>query len=168
MGNPVIFRQRRPGKNEKPFYLLKFRSMADLRDEKGNLLSDEKRILPLGKFLRKTSLDELPQFWNVLKGDMSFIGPRPLLERYLPYYTQEEKMRHSVRPGISGLAQVKGRNCISWNDKLALDIEYVKNVNFINDLKIALLTIKGILFAKGVEVVSSENFLDEERKNSLK
>lgn len=167
MGSPVIFSQTRPGLNEKPFNIYKFRSMSEKRDKDGNLLSDRERITPLGKFLRKTSLDEIPQFFNVLKGDMSFIGPRPLLTQYLPYYTREEKLRHSVRPGVTGLAQAKGRNTISWDSKLALDVEYVKTLSFFNDLKIALLTIGKVLARSEVIAVPVEKYLDDERRQKM-
>ncbi len=164
MGSPTVFRQERPGFNEKIFTVMKFRSMNSKRGEDGKLLPDAQRITPLGKFLRKSSLDELPQLFNVLKGDMSFVGPRPLLPRYLPYYTEEEKLRHSVRPGITGLAQVNGRNAISWDRKLAYDVEYVKNISFLNDLKILLLTAKKVLFGNDINVVPTGDFLDVERK----
>ena len=164
MGSPTVFRQKRPGLNEKIFTVMKFRSMNSKRGEDGELLPDEQRITTLGKFLRKSSLDELPQLFNVLRGDMSFVGPRPLLPRYLPYYTEEEKLRHSVRPGITGLAQVNGRNAISWDKKLAYDVEYVKNISFLNDLKILLLTAKKVLFGSDINVVPMGDFLDVERK----
>lgn len=167
MGSPVIFSQTRPGLNEKPFNIYKFRSMSEKRDKDGNLLPDRERITPLGKFLRKTSLDEIPQFFNVLKGDMSFIGPRPLLTQYLPYYTREEKLRHSVRPGVTGLAQAKGRNTISWDSKLALDVEYVKTLSFFNDVKIALLTIGKVLARSEVIAVPVEKYLDDERRQKM-
>lgn len=167
MGSPVIFSQTRPGLNEKPFNIYKFRSMNEKRDKDGNLLPDRERITPLGKFLRKTSLDEIPQFFNVLKGDMSFIGPRPLLTQYLPYYTREEKLRHSVRPGVTGLAQAKGRNTISWDSKLAMDVEYVKTLSFFNDLKIALLTIGKVLARSEVIAVPVEKYLDDERRQKM-
>lgn len=167
MGSPVIFSQTRPGLNEKPFNIYKFRSMTQKRDKDGNLLPDRERITILGKFLRKTSLDEIPQFFNVLKGDMSFIGPRPLLTQYLPYYTQEEKLRHSVRPGVTGLAQAKGRNTISWDSKLALDVEYVKTLSFFNDVKIALLTIGKVLARSEVIAVPVEKYLDDERRRKM-
>lgn len=164
MGSPAIFKQARPGRDEKIFYIMKFRTMDNAKDSFGNLLSDEARLTPLGKFLRKTSLDEIPQLLNVFKGEMSFIGPRPLLPQYLPYYTEEEKLRHSVRPGISGLAQVSGRNCISWDEKLAFDVKYVKNVSFLSDLKIAVLTVKKVLFCDGAKSVPNEKPLDKERE----
>lgn len=164
MGSPTLFRQERPGLNEKIFTVMKFRSMNSKRGKDGELLPDEQRITALGKFLRKSSLDELPQLFNVLRGDMSFVGPRPLLPRYLPYYTPEEKLRHSVRPGITGLAQVNGRNAISWDKKLAYDVEYVKNVTFLNDLKILLLTAKKVIFGSDISVVPTGDFLDVERE----
>lgn len=164
MGSPTVFRQKRPGLNEKIFTVMKFRSMNSKRGEDGKLLPDEQRITTLGKFLRKSSLDELPQLFNVLRGDMSFVGPRPLLPRYLPYYTEEEKLRHRVRPGITGLAQVNGRNAISWDKKLAYDVEYVKNISFLNDLKILLLTAKKVICRSDINVVPMGDFLDLERK----
>ena len=142
IGQPAIFRQKRPGKNEKKFTMYKFRTMTNKKDEDGNLLPDELRLTKLGKFLRKTSLDEIPEFINILKGDMSFVGPRPLLVEYLPYYTEEEHHRHDVRPGLTGLAQVNGRNNLDWNDKFQKDLEYVNNITFINDVKIIIDTIK--------------------------
>ena len=163
MGSPAIFKQARPGRDEKIFYIMKFRTMDNSKDSFGNLLPDEVRLTPLGKFLRKTSLDEIPPLLNVFKGEMSFIGPRPLLPQYLPHYTKEEKLRHSVRPGISGLAQVSGRNCISWDEKLAFDVKYVKNVSFLSDLKIAVLTLKKVLRCEGVNCVPNERSLCEER-----
>ena len=138
--------------------------MNSAKDKDGNLLPDKDRITNLGIFLRKTSLDEIPQFFNVLKGDMSFIGPRPLLPRYVPYYTKREKLRHTIRPGITGLAQVNGRNCIKWDDKLEFDVKYVENLSFLLDVNIVLQTIKKVLMRKGVEAVSSEQFLDIERQ----
>lgn len=164
MGSPTVFRQKRPGLNEKIFTVMKFRSMNSKRGEDGELLPDEQRITTLGKFLRKSSLDELPQLFNVLRGDMSFVGPRPLVPQYLPYYTDEEKLRHSVRPGITGLAQVNGRNAISWDRKLAYDVEYVKNISFLNDLKILFLTAKKVLSSSGVQAVNHEESLNIERE----
>lgn len=156
MGSPVFFRQARPGLGRKIFYVMKFRSMDSRRGPDGKLLPDAERLTKLGAFLRKTSLDEIPQFFCVLKGDMSFIGPRPLLPKYLPYYTPEEDRRHEVRPGISGLAQVSGRNCISWNEKLALDARYAGNVTFWGDVKIALKTVVKTLASSGVRVGAEE------------
>src|SRR5690554_872712 len=131
LGSPVLFRQIRPGKDGKPFEMIKFRTMRDAYDEQGNPLPDSERITPFGSFLRSSSLDELPELWNVFKGDMSLVGPRPLLMEYLDYYTEEEKLRHTVRPGLTGLAQVTGRNATTWDDRLAYDVEYVKTRTFI-------------------------------------
>jgi len=150
MGPPVIFSQVRPGLHGKPFVMYKFRTMLDLYDEKGNLLPDEMRITKLGKFLRRSSLDEIPEFWNVLKGDMSLVGPRPLLMEYLPLYTKEQARRHEVKPGITGWAQVNGRNAISWEEKFKLDVWYVDNVNIWMDLKILLLTLLKVLRREGI------------------
>lgn len=150
LGSPVIFKQQRPGLNEKIFTLYKFRTMTDERDENGELLSDGIRLTRFGKFLRSTSLDELPELFNILKGDMSFIGPRPLLVQYLPLYNDHQKRRHEVRPGLSGLAQVSGRNALSWEEKFNLDVEYVDNVNFIEDLRILFLTIIKVLKREGI------------------
>lgn len=141
LGSPVIFKQPRPGKNEKVFNLYKFRSMTDERDSEGNLLPDEVRLTKFGKLLRSTSLDELPEVFNILNGDMSIIGPRPLLVRYLPFYTDEERHRHDVRPGLSGWAQVNGRNFITWEETFKLDIEYVNNVSFLFDIKIIVFSV---------------------------
>ena len=145
-----FFVQQRVGYNEKLFYLLKFRSMTEAKDENGNLLSDEIRLTNFGKWMRKTSLDELPQLFNVLKGDMSIIGPRPLLIQYLDLYTHEQRKRHWVRPGISGWAQVNGRNAISWNKKFELDVWYMNNINFFLDFKIIFMTIKKIFVSEGI------------------
>ena len=152
LGSPVLFKQARPGKDEKIFNLYKFRTMTDDRDENGDLLSDEERLTKFGKWLRSTSLDELPELLNVLKGDMSLIGPRPLLIEYLPYYTEEEKHRHDVRPGLSGLAQVNGRNTIDWDTKLAYDVEYVKNITFLKDMKIIFETVYKVVKRSDVRV----------------
>jgi lipopolysaccharide/colanic/teichoic acid biosynthesis glycosyltransferase len=145
-----FFSQKRVGYREKVFNLFKLKSMTDARNENGELLSDEKRVTALGKFLRKTSLDEIPQFWNVIKGDMSLIGPRPLLVEYLPMYTFEERKRHSIKPGITGWAQVNGRNAISWDEKFILDVWYVNNISFLLDLKIIILTIKKVMKKEGI------------------
>lgn len=145
LGSPVIFHQERPGKDEKIFTLCKFRTMTDERDEKGELLPDAVRLTKFGKFLRGTSLDELPELFNILKGDMSIIGPRPLLVSYLPYYSKREKLRHSVRPGLTGLAQVSGRNFIDWDRRMDKDIEYVEHLSFAMDLKVIWLTVKTVL-----------------------
>lgn len=145
LGSPVLFRQERPGRDEKIFTLCKFRTMTDARDENGELLPDAVRLTKFGKFLRGTSLDELPELFNILKGDMSLIGPRPLLVSYLPYYSEREKLRHSVRPGLTGLAQVSGRNFIDWDRRLAKDVEYVENLSFGMDVKVLWMTVKTVL-----------------------
>jgi undecaprenyl phosphate N,N'-diacetylbacillosamine 1-phosphate transferase len=141
LGSPVIFKQPRPGKNEKVFNLYKFRTMTDKRDENGELLPDEDRLPAFGKKLRATSLDELPEFVNILKGDMSFVGPRPLLVKYLPLYNEEQRHRHDVRPGLTGWAQVNGRNLLSWEDRFEKDVYYARNISFLFDLKIVFKTI---------------------------
>ncbi|HEC1754540.1 TPA: undecaprenyl phosphate N,N'-diacetylbacillosamine 1-phosphate transferase [Campylobacter lari] len=146
----VFFKQARPGLNEKIFYIYKFKTMSDETDENGKLLPDELRLKPFGKLVRSLSLDELPQLFNVLKGDMSFIGPRPLLVEYLPLYNQEQKKRHDVRPGITGWAQINGRNAISWEQKFKYDVEYVQNCSFLFDLKIFFMTIVKVLKRSGV------------------
>lgn len=145
LGKPVFFRQKRPGLNGRPFEMLKFRTMLDARDAKGYLLPDEQRVTPFGQFLRSTSIDELPELINVLKGDMSLVGPRPLLMEYLPLYSEEQKRRHDVRPGITGWAQINGRNAISWQKKFELDVWYVDNQSFWLDLKILFLTVLKVL-----------------------
>ncbi len=150
MGFPIVFTQPRPGKDARIFNFYKFRTMTNERDAEGNLLSDEKRLTSFGKFLRKTSLDELPQLWNVLKGDMSFVGPRPLLVRYLDRYTPEQARRHNVIPGITGLTQVKGRNALSWEEKFKLDVWYVDNWSLWQDLKILFLTLFKVLQQEGI------------------
>ena len=164
-GNP-FFTQLRPGKNEKIFKLIKFRSMTCEKDKNGNLLPDDKRLVPYGKFIRKTSLDELPELINIIKGDMSIVGPRPLLPEYLPYYTEEERHRHDVRPGLTGLAQVSGRNNVEWDRRFQLDVEYVRNISFVNDVKIVLLTIKKVLGKSDVaeDTSKSEGNFAEIRK----
>jgi lipopolysaccharide/colanic/teichoic acid biosynthesis glycosyltransferase len=141
LGSPVIFKQKRPGLHEKIFTLYKFRTMTNQKDEQGNLLPDEVRLTKFGKMLRSTSLDELPELWNILKGDMSVVGPRPLLEKYLPYYTEEEGLRHSVRPGLTGLAQVNGRNFLDWNQRLSIDINYVRAITLMVDVEIIFKTV---------------------------
>ena len=149
-GNP-FFTQERPGKNEKIFKLIKFRSMTEEKDKDGNYLPDEVRLTSYGKFLRKTSIDELPEFINILKGDMSFVGPRPLLVKYLPLYNDEQRHRHDVRPGLTGLAQVHGRTNCSGKERFRLDVEYVNNITFLNDVKIILDTVKVVLSKKDVD-----------------
>ncbi len=150
LGSPILFKQERPGLNEKIFLMYKFRTMTDKRDENGSLLPDDVRLTRFGKFLRSTSLDELPELINILKGDMSIIGPRPLLVQYLPLYNEHQKRRHEVRPGLSGLAQASGRNAISWEDKFNLDVEYVESVSFIGDWKIIFMTIQKVLIRDGI------------------
>ncbi len=150
LGSPVLFRQQRPGLHGKPFTLVKFRTMTDKRDGQGNLLPDAERLTPFGKFLRASSLDELPELWNVLKGEMSLVGPRPLLMQYLPLYTPEQARRHEVRPGITGWAQVNGRNALSWEEKFALDVWYVDNHTLWLDLKIIFLTLLKIVKRDGI------------------
>jgi lipopolysaccharide/colanic/teichoic acid biosynthesis glycosyltransferase len=145
LGSPVLFKQVRPGLNGKPFEMIKFRSMRDATDASGKPLPDAERMTPFGAFLRSSSLDELPGLWNVLKGDMSLVGPRPLLMEYLPLYSPEQYRRHEVRPGLSGWAQVNGRNAISWSEKFKLDVWYVENASFLLDLKIILLTLKKVV-----------------------
>lgn len=152
LGSPVIFHQERPGYNEKIFKLCKFRSMTEEKDENGNLLPDAVRLTKFGRMLRATSLDELPELFNILKGDMSLIGPRPLLVSYLPYYTEEERLRHTVRPGLTGLAQVSGRNLLEWDKRFAKDVEYVRNLSFAMDMKIFFLTIKKVFVHENIEV----------------
>jgi lipopolysaccharide/colanic/teichoic acid biosynthesis glycosyltransferase len=145
MGSPVLFRQTRPGRHGKPFQMIKFRTMRDAIDADGSLLPDAERLTKLGQFLRSSSIDELPELWNVLKGDMSLVGPRPLLMEYLPLYSPEQARRHEVRPGVTGWAQVNGRNAISWNEKFALDVWYVDNRSLWLDLKIIRLTIRKVI-----------------------
>lgn len=140
LGSPIFFKQERPGKDEKIFKLYKFRSMSDKKDENGKLLPDKERLTKFGKILRSTSLDELPELFNILKGDMSLIGPRPLAVCYLPYYNEKEKHRHDVRPGLTGLAQINGRNALNWEERFAYDIEYINNITFMNDMKIFFKT----------------------------
>lgn len=170
LGAPIIFHQERPGYHEKIFKLCKFRSMTDERDEKGNLLPDSIRLTKFGRILRATSLDELPELWNILKGDMSLIGPRPLLVSYLPYYTEEERLRHTVRPGLTGLAQVRGRNLLDWDKRFATDVEYVRNLTFAMDAKIFFLTIKKVFVRENIEVDTNriEGNFAEIRRAKLK
>lgn len=165
-GRPVFFVQERPGFKEESFKIFKFRTMSEKYDSNNELLPDISRITKLGEILRKTSIDEIPELFNILKGDMSFVGPRPLLKEYLPYYTEEERIRHNVRPGLTGLAQISGRNLLSWDDRLQLDQNYVKNMNFIMDIKILIKTVIKVLMSKDIEVVTSirEKRLSEIRK----
>ena len=155
LGSPILFKQNRPGLDEKIFTMYKFRTMTDQKDETGELLPDQIRLTKFGKMLRATSLDELPELFNILKGDMSIIGPRPLLVQYLSLYNVHQKRRHEVRPGLSGYAQVNGRNSISWEDKFDLDVQYVDNVTFINDVKIIMLTLKKVFVKDGISSGSS-------------
>lgn len=164
LGSPVLFKQPRPGKDEKIFNMYKFRTMTDEKDENGNLLPDEVRLTAFGKKLRSTSLDELPEFFNILKGDMSFIGPRPLLVKYLPYYNERERLRHSVRPGLTGYAQAHGRNAISWEKKFEYDVWYVEHLTFLTDIKVIIDTVKTVLSHDGVVLNALEDF-DEYRKH---
>lgn len=166
LGSPVLFKQERPGKNEKIFKLYKFRTMTDTRDENGNLLPDEVRLTKFGRALRATSLDELPEVFNILKGEMSLVGPRPLTIQYLPYYSEEERHRHDVRPGLSGLAQVNGRNFIDWDHRLAFDVQYVKKITFIGDLRIILQTALKFVKKEDIAVDTNKvepNFAEERR-----
>lgn len=164
LGSPVIFKQKRPGLHEKIFTLYKFRTMTDEKDEEGNLLPDEIRLTKFGKLLRSTSLDELPELFNILKGDMAIVGPRPLLVKYLPLYNEHQKHRHDVRPGFTGYAQVNGRNGITWEEKFSLDVEYIQKLSLLLDIKIILKTIKVVLFREGISSETSVTM--EEFKNS--
>ena len=164
LGSPIIFKQQRPGKNEKIFTLYKFRTMTEKKDGNGNLLPDAERLTKFGKFLRSTSLDELPELVNILKGDMAIVGPRPLLVKYLPYYTEEEKHRHDVRPGLTGLAQVNGRNNLDWNERFETDLKYVNSISFKGDLTIILNTIKSVLKHNDIEIPRESHDLDAIRK----
>jgi lipopolysaccharide/colanic/teichoic acid biosynthesis glycosyltransferase len=150
LGSPVIFKQKRPGLNEKIFTLYKFRTMTDEKNENGELLPDEVRLTRFGKLLRATSLDELPELFNILKGDMSIVGPRPLLMQYLSLYNEHQKRRHEVKPGLTGLAQINGRNAISWEDKFDFDVQYVDSVGFLNDCVIITLTLKKVFMREGI------------------
>lgn len=163
-GKPFFY-QKRPGKNERIFEIVKFKSMNDKKDANGKLLPDAERITPFGKFVRKSSLDELPQLWNVIKGDMSLVGPRPLLVSYLPLYNEEQRKRHLVRPGITGWAQVNGRNAISWDEKFAYDVWYVENLSFSVDIKIFFLTVVKVF--KGSDISSATHATMEEFKGSM-
>ena len=166
LGSPVIYHQERPGFGERIFTLRKFRTMTDARDAGGELLPDSERLTGFGSFLRKTSLDELPELWNIFRGDMSIIGPRPLLTGYLPYYTERERLRHTVRPGLTGLAQVSGRNFIAWDARLEKDVEYVEHLSFLTDLKILWKTVMVVLKEEdvAVETDSVEGYLWDERE----
>lgn len=165
LGNPVLFSQERPGKNEKVFRMYKFRSMTDERDANGDLLPDEERLTHFGAMLRATSLDELPELWNIFKGDMSIVGPRPLLVRYLPRYNERQRRRHEVRPGLTGWAQVNGRNAISWEQKFEYDVEYVEKESFLFDVKILFMTVGKVLHRSGISQEGSatmEEFMGNE------
>lgn len=155
LGSPVLFSQKRPGKGEKIFTLYKFRTMTNAKDTDGNFLPDEERLTRFGKWLRSTSLDELPELFNILKGDMSFVGPRPLLVEYLPLYSAFQRQRHDVRPGLTGLAQVKGRNAISWQEKFKWDVKYARHISFRGDMKILAWTVKTVLTHEGIHSADS-------------
>lgn len=172
LGSPVIFKQERPGKDGKIFTMYKFRSMTNETDENGKLLPDDVRLTKFGKFLRSTSLDELPELWNILKGDMSIIGPRPLAVQYLPYYTEEENRRHDVRPGLSGLAQVNGRNAISWEEKFKYDIQYVNSITFLGDVSIIIKTVKTAIKResigeRGVDTVDFDEYRKSKQREEV-
>ena len=160
LGSPVLFKQKRPGKNEKIFTLYKFRTMTDAKDKNGDLLPDEIRLTKFGKFLRSTSLDELPELFNILKGDMSIVGPRPLAVQYLPYYNEQEKHRHDVRPGLTGLAQINGRNAVDWEKRFEFDIKYINELSFINDIKIILKTILKVIKKDGIQTRGKGKVID--------
>lgn len=160
LGSPIIFKQRRPGMKEKIFTIYKFRTMTNKKDQNGKILPDSERLTKLGKYLRAASLDELPELWNIILGDMSIVGPRPLLVEYLPHYNDYQKRRHEVRPGLSGLAQVSGRNAISWDDKFDLDVQYLENISFALDLKIIILTIKKAFFKEGIEFAPNKSIYE--------
>ena len=164
LGSPIIFKQERPGKSEKIFSMYKFRTMTDERDHNGEYLPDESRLTKFGKMLRATSLDELPELWNILKGDMSIVGPRPLLVEYLPLYSEKQRKRHNVRPGLTGLAQVNGRNAISWEEKFDLDVYYVDKISFFNDLIIIIQTCKKVIKKENINTIN--NNIPEKFKGS--
>lgn len=164
LGSPIIFKQERPGKSEKIFSMYKFRTMIDERDHNGEYLPDEIRLTKFGKMLRATSLDELPELWNILKGDMSIVGPRPLLVEYLPLYSEKQRKRHNVRPGLTGLAQVNGRNAISWEEKFDLDVYYVDKISFFNDLIIIIQTFKKVIKKENINTIN--NNIPEKFKGS--
>ena len=163
LGSPVLFKQDRPGKDEKIFKLYKFRSMSDARDENGDLLPDDVRLTKFGRFLRSTSLDELPEAFNIIKGDMSVVGPRPLAVQYLPYYTDEERKRHTVRPGLSGWAQVNGRTAASWEKRFKYDVEYVDNISFLFDFKIIMETVKKVIKRSNIVEAGRQGDFDKYR-----
>ena len=165
LGTPVLFTQNRPGKDEKIFKLYKFRTMTDQRDENGHLLPDEVRLTDFGKTLRSTSLDELPELINIFKGDMSLVGPRPLLVEYLPLYNQEQRLRHDVRPGLTGLAQVNGRNAITWKKRFEYDSAYVRKITFLGDVRILLDTVKAVVSREGISSPTSETMEDFDGTN---
>lgn len=166
LGSPVFFIQERPGKNEKIFNLYKFRTMNEKKDENGVLLPDMMRLTKFGKFLRGTSLDEMPEIFNILKGDLSIVGPRPLLVKYLPLYSQEQHRRHEVRPGLSGYAQVHGRNTVVWEERFKYDVEYVDNITFIGDIKIIIETVLSVLKHEGIDASESSTVTMEEFKGT--
>lgn len=170
LGSPIIFSQDRPGKNEKIFKLYKFRSMTNQKDENGKLLPESQRLTKFGKILRSTSLDEILELFNILKGDMSFIGPRPLLVKYLPYYNEKEKHRHDVRPGLTGLAQINGRNALDWEKRFEYDVQYVNNITFFNDLKIFFLTFYKVIKKDNIITAGTGKMVsfDEYRINQMK
>jgi len=168
LGSPILFKQERPGLNSEIFLMYKFRTMTNQRDINGELLPDSERLTKFGKFLRSTSLDELPELFNILKGDMSIIGPRPLLVQYLPLYNNHQIRRHEVRPGLSGLAQISGRNAISWEDKFNLDVKYVDNISLLNDWKIILITFKKVFVREGINsetAATIEHFQGSNKEN---
>ena len=160
LGAPVLFSQERPGRNERVFRLYKFRSMTDAKDEQGNLLPDEARLTKFGKLLRATSLDELPELLNIIRGDMAIVGPRPLLVKYLPYYTERQHRRHAVRPGLTGFAQAHGRNALNWDEKLEMDVAYTEKITFSGDVKIILATVRAVLKREGISSGTSATMED--------
>lgn len=166
LGSPVLFQQTRPGQHGVPFEMVKFRTMTDACDDKGELLSDAVRLTSFGKFLRSTSLDELPELWNVFKGDMSIVGPRPLLMRYMPYYKENELRRFDVRPGITGLAQVNGRNFLSWNQRFKMDVEYVDKLSLLEDMRIICLTLKKVIGRDDIADFADITMLDLDEERS--
>jgi len=171
LGSPVLFKQQRPGKDEKIFTMRKFRTMTDAKDGNGELLPDEIRLTKFGKFLRSSSLDELPELYNIIKGDMSIIGPRPLLVQYLPYYDELQKRRHEVRPGLTGLAQINGRNATTWDERFQFDIQYIDNMSFAQDMKIFFATIGKVFKREGVAAenhATMESFIDYIKKQGTK